>query len=253
MRVDHVLADVLGVRAGVADPLDPLHGVHLRQQLREGRLLAARQVAAVGADVLAEQRDLAHPVGGQPPHLGAQLRQRARDLASTRGGHDAVRAGAVAAHRDLHPGLELAGALHREVPGEALELEVALGAEAVAGQELGELVHLAWAERHVDERELLEDPLLDRLRPAAAHAHHAGRVLGLQALGLAEVAHHPGVRLLADRAGVEEDQVGAGAVLDLGVAERVEHALHALRVVLVHLAPEGGEVVGALGCHGRRG
>ena len=154
---DHVLAHVLGVRARVADPLDPLHGVHLREQLGEGRLLAARQVAAVGADVLAEQRDLAHAVGGQPLDLGDQLRERPRDLAPARGGHDAVGAGAVAAHRDLHPGLELALALHREVPGEALELEVALGAEAVARQELGEPVHLPGPERHVHERELLED------------------------------------------------------------------------------------------------
>ena len=215
VRVDHVLADVLGVRARVTDPLDALHGVHLGQQLGEGRLLAARQVAAVGADVLAEQGDLAHAVGGQPLHLGAQLRQRPRDLASAGGGHDAVGAGAVAAHRDLHPGLELARALHRQVAGEALELEVALGGQAVAREELGQLVHLAGAEGHVHERELLEHALLDRLRPAAAHAHHAGRVLGLEALGLAQVADDPVVRLLADRAGVEEDQVGAGALLHL--------------------------------------
>ena len=113
-------------------------------------------------------------------------------------------------------------------------------------------VYLTRAEGHVHEREVLEDALLHRLRPAATHAHHARRVLGLEALGLAEVAHEPRVGLLADRAGVEEDQVGAGALGHLGVAERLEHALHALGVVLVHLAPEGGQVVGARS-HGRRG
>ena len=70
------------------------------------------------------------------------------------------------------------------------------------------------------------------------------RVLGLQPLGLAEVPDQPVVGLLADRAGVEEDQVGVVARGRLAVAERLEHALHPLRVVLVHLAPEGGEVVG---------
>ena len=35
--------------------------------------------------------------------------------------------------------------------GEALELEVALRAERLGGQELGELVHLAGAERDVDD------------------------------------------------------------------------------------------------------
>ncbi len=52
--------------------------------------------------------------------------------------------------------------------GEVLELEVALGAERVAVEELGELVDLARPEGDVDEGEALEDLLLDRLRPAAA-------------------------------------------------------------------------------------
>ena len=66
--------------------------------------------------------------------------------------------------------LELARAAHRQVPGEVLELEVALGGQRVAGQELGELVDLAGPEGDVDEREALEDLVLDRLRPAAADA-----------------------------------------------------------------------------------
>ena len=70
----------------------------------------------------------------------------------------------------------VARALGRQVAGEALELEVALRGQRVAGQELGELVHLARAERDVDEREALEDLLLDRLRPAAADADDPLRV-----------------------------------------------------------------------------
>ena len=77
---------------------------------------------------------------------------------------------AVAADADLHPALELARALRRQVAGEALELEVALRGQRVAREELGQLVHLARAERDVDEREALEHLLLDRLRPAAADA-----------------------------------------------------------------------------------
>ena len=143
--------------------------------------------------------------------LGDDLRGRARHLAPARGGHDAVGAAAVAAHRDLHPRLELALALHREVAGEALELEEALRGDAVARQELGELVHLPGSEGHVHEREHLEDLVLQRLGPAAADPDHPLRVLRLQPLGLAEVADEPVVGLLADRAGVEEDQVGAVA------------------------------------------
>ena len=84
----------------------------------------------------------------------------------------------VAARRDLHPALEVARALHRQPAGEVLELEVALRGQRVARQELGELVDLPGAERDVDERELLEDLVLDRLRPAPADADHDIRAAG---------------------------------------------------------------------------
>ena len=83
---------------------------------------------------------------------------------------------AVAADADLHPGLELARALRRQVAGEALELEEALRGERVRREELGELVHLPGAEGDVDEREPREDLVLDRLRPAAADADDRVRV-----------------------------------------------------------------------------
>src|SRR3979411_3244637 len=51
------------------------------------------------------------------------------------------------------------------------------------------------------------------------------------------------VRLLANRAGVEQDQIRLSSAGRLGVTERLEHALHALGVVLVHLASERGDVV----------
>ena len=157
MRADDVLAHVLRVRARVADALDAVDRVEAVQQLGEARALGP-QVAPVGVDVLPEQRDLADAVGGQALDLGDQLGERAADLAPARGGHDAVRAAAVAADGDLHPALELAGALGRQVAGEALELEVALGAQRVRRQELCELVDLAGAERDVDERELRGTP-----------------------------------------------------------------------------------------------
>ena len=181
-------------------------------------------------------------VGGEPAALRHELGERAGDLAPARRGHDAERALHVAADGDLHPGLHVARALRRQVAGEALELEEALGGERVRGQELGQLVDLPGAERDVDERELAEDLLLDRLRPAAADADEARRVAPLERLGLVQVGDEAVVGLLADRAGVEEDQVRVAALGRLGVAERLEHALHALRVVLVHLAPEGGDV-----------
>ena len=125
----------------------------------------------------------------------------------------------------------------------ALELEVALRGQRVARQELGELVDLARAERDVDEREAREHLVLDRLRPAAADADDTLGSFALEPLGLAEMGDEAAVRLLADRARVEQDQVGLARARRLGVAERLEHALHALGVVLVHLAAERGDVV----------
>jgi hypothetical protein len=125
---------------------------------------------------------------------------------------------------------------------EALELEEPLGGDRLAREELRELVDLAGPERHVDERELAEHLVLDALRPAPADADHALRVALLERLRLMQVLDEPRIGLLADGARVEEDQVRVLARGRLRVAERLEHALHALGVVLVHLAPEGGDV-----------
>ena len=78
---DDVLAHVLRVRARVADPAHAVDRVDRRQQLRERRALGP-QVAAVGVDVLAEQRELGDAVGGEPAALLDELGERAGDLAA---------------------------------------------------------------------------------------------------------------------------------------------------------------------------
>ena len=182
-------------------------------------------------------------LGCHPLDLADERGERTRDLAPARRGHDAVGADHVAADRDLQPALELARPLLRQVAREALELEVALRRQRVAREELGELVHLARSERDVDEREALEHLVLDRLRPAAADADHDLRPLALASLRMAQMGDELGVGRLADRARVEEDQVRLVRVRRLAVPERLEHPLHALRVVLVHLAAERRDVV----------
>ncbi len=69
--------------------------------------------------------------------------------------------------------------MRRQVAGEALELKEALCRERVACEELGQLVHLAGPERDIHEREALEHLVLERLRPAAAHAHDSLRLFAL--------------------------------------------------------------------------
>ena len=116
-------------------------------------------------------------------------------------------------------------------------------AEAARAQPVAQVGDRARAERHVDERVELEDLLALRLGVAAADGDDAARVAVLQRLGVAEVGREPGVRLLANRAGVEDEDVGVVLGRRLAQAELLEQPLDPLRVVSVHLAAEGADVV----------
>ncbi len=100
-------------------------------------------------------------------------------------------------------------------------------------------------EGDVDERVQLEDALALGLRIAAADRDHPLGVPVLERLRVAEVGRETLVRLLPDRAGVEDEDVGAVRRIGLPEPKLLEHALDALRVVRVHLAAEGGDVVAA--------
>jgi hypothetical protein len=96
------------------------------------------------------------------------------------------------------------------------------------------------AEHEVDIGRALDDGRAFLAGHAAADAdQHA---LLLQVLDAAEVGEDLLLRLLAHRAGVEEDQVG---LLDIGrglvALGGTQHVGHLVRVVLVHLAAEGAD------------
>ena len=174
---DDRVAEVLRVRAREADALDPLDRVDGAQELAEIRADVGRQVAAPGVDVLAEERDLAHAVRGEARHLGDDLARAPALLAAAHGRDDAVRAGRVAAHRDLHPGLERrrgAAAARRRTRGRRAEA-AARDAHAAGAEPVAEMGDRAGPERDVDLRVELEDPLALRLGVAAADGDHAIR------------------------------------------------------------------------------
>jgi hypothetical protein len=64
-------------------------------------------------------------------------------------------------------------------------------------------------------------------------------ILALEPFGLAQVGDQLVVGGLADRAGVEQDQIGLSTLAGLLVAERLEHPAQVLGIVLIHLAAEG--------------
>src|SRR5919204_1027340 len=254
-RLDHRPPEVLRVRAREADPLDPLDRVARAEELAELGADLRQEIASPRVHVLPEQRDLADTLAGQPRHLGDDLAGPPADLAAADGGNDAVRALRVAAHRDLHPGLEGALAVHRQASGEAAPLEpegAARDAEAAGADPVAKVRDRARAEGDVDVGVELEQPLPLGLRIAAAHGDHLLRVALLQRLCLRQVGGEALIRLLADRASVEDEHVRLLLCRRLTEPELLEHTLDPLGIVRVHLAAERRDVVALHGAKGSR-
>ena len=159
MRGDHVLADVLGVRARVADAVDSVDAVDRRRAARRtsssssfGRSRPNEHTFCPSSVTSGRPRRPAAPPPRRSPRPGAT------DLAPARGRHDAVGAAAVAAHARSGPtpGTRARACIGRW-PVKPSNSKKPCAVSAVARQELGELVHLARPERHVHEREHLED------------------------------------------------------------------------------------------------
>jgi hypothetical protein len=110
---------------------------------------------------------------------------------------------------------------------------------ALAAHPIDELGHAGdggRAEDEVDRRGAALDRALMKLRHAAHHTDDELGFLRLEQAKLAELREHLVLGLLADRAGVDENQVGFGLIGGQLPALLPEQAGHSLRVVLVHLA-----------------
>ena len=186
------------------------------------------------------------PSRGELRHLGDDVAGPAALLAAADGRDDAVRADRVAAHRHLNPRLERALAVHRQRRRELAVVQPKrprCDADPAGPEPLAEVRDRPGPEGDVDVGVELEDPLPLRFGVAAADRDHAVGVAPLPRRRLAQVGRELRVGLLADRAGVEDDDVGVLGARRLAEAELLEQALDALGVVSVHLAAECGDVV----------
>jgi hypothetical protein len=218
------------------------------QQLAERGPVA--ELGAVGVHVLAEQRDLEHPVGDQRADLAQDVAGPAVLLLAPQGRHDAEGAGVVAAHRDRDP-----GRVDRPAPGgqqrrERLqrlgELGLRLVPDASPLEQGGQRGHVVGAVDHVDPRRAIGDLGAFHLGQAAAHRDlHAVLLLGQQ---MTQVSVQPVSRVLPDRARVEHHHVRGLAVGRGPIAGLVEQAGQALGIVHVHLAPVGANLVSPAAC-----
>ena len=132
------------------------------------------QVAAVGVDVLAQQRDLAHAVGGEAPRLGDELVERARDLAPAR-----ARARCSSEQRQLQPTEICTHALERRAractgrwPVKPSNSKKPCAVSESLVRNSASLWTWPGPKATSTNGNCAEDLVLDRLRPAAADADH---------------------------------------------------------------------------------
>jgi hypothetical protein len=251
------------VRGGVADAADALErGDGADQGGQVGHVPAvaiAVDRAAVGVDVLAQQVDLAHALRRELGAFEQHVVEGPRHFLAAGVGHHAERAVLAAALDDRDIGARALGARF----GQAVELldlgeaDVHLRAAAVAAgvDHAGQAVQGLRTEHQVHVGRALEDGLALLAGDAAADADQHRPVL-LQVFPLAELGEDLFLGLFADRAGVDQDDVGLGLVGgQLQAMFGGEHVGHAGRVVLIHLATVGLDVELALGgrVHGHGG
>ena len=247
-RVDHVVGEVPGVRGREPDALQALDLPAAAQQFAER--LPVTELGAVGVHVLAEQRDLEDPVRDQRADLGQDVAGTAVPLLAAQARHDAEGAGVVAADRDRHPGGIGGLAPGRQQRGERLqrlgELDLGLVPDPGPLEQRRQRGHVVGAVHHVDPRGALRDLGALHLGQAAAHRDlHAVLLLRQQ---MTQVPVQPVGRVLADRAGVEHDDVRDLVLARGPVTRLVQQAGQALGVVRVHLAPVGADLVGPAAC-----
>ena len=226
---------------------------HALQQLGEcaavARLFGIDEGDPVGVDVLAEERHLEHTLIDERGDLGEHVAGPPVDLFAAQCGHDAERAGVVAADGYRHPcGI---GGLARRGQGGRKLLEglddFHLGGLVVAGtvEQRRQRPDVVGAEHDVHPWRPPQHRVAVLLRQTSADGDlHIG--VGLLARSqMADVSVQLVVGVLAHRAGVEHDDVGVGTVGRLAVPGSLQQPRQPLGVVHIHLAAIGADLIGA--------
>ncbi len=183
------------------------------------------------------------PFVRQPAYLPQDRLRLAILLGPACEGDDAEGAAVVAAALDGDPGgdLRFAPQLQPLVVLRRVELNIHHAATVARGlvDQLGQRPVGVGADHHVDVRGLLQQPGTQPLGHAAAHTDQGVRAHLLDPVQFRDTAQHALLGVLADRAGVHQDDVGLFGRGDLGVAAGRQNALHELAVAHVHLATVG--------------
>src|SRR5450830_114147 len=245
--LDQAVGELQRVRGGVTDSLDAVDGGDHADQFRQVRQAAVMGGAAIAVDVLPQQGHFAYAVFGQVEDLGDHVVERPADFFATGVGHHAEGAVLAAAfhHRDI--GTWTVDAWFGQVVElfDFRERHVHLGqfGQARGVDHFRQAVQGLRAEDHVDIGGAVANGGAFLAGDAAADGDHHLRIRQFQFAPAAQLGVDPVLGALADRAGVEQDDVrvfsAGGDFQGLVFAQQVDHAR---AVVLVHLATVGFDV-----------
>ena len=101
---DHIVGQILGVRCHETDPAYSLYFADLSEQVREGA--GNIQIFAVGIDILPQQHDFHHTVGGKTLALTQDLDRLPAPLPPSHIGDYAVAAEIIAAESNICTGFK---------------------------------------------------------------------------------------------------------------------------------------------------
>ncbi len=209
---------------------------------------APGEVPAVGVHVLAEEGHLGYSPVSQGPDFVDDPVEGAADLWAAHLRHDAEGAGVVAAHLDGDP-RRVRALPHRlerrgRRPGRVRFVEN-LHHRPLGGRPAQQLrcpLEVVGPEDHVHVRRAPANEVAVLLGQAPPDGDLHVRAAGGQGLHVAELAVETVVGVLPDAARVEHENVRFGRVVCRFESVGRQQAGDALRIVLVHLAPEGPDV-----------
>ena len=192
------------MRRGEANPLD---AVNRRDHFEQRAEVSVAETVRI--DGLPEQHDFFHAARGQLANLAHQVRRWNRALAAARERHHAERAEFVASAHRGHVGAHAAAVVGRDIGVSlgAIEPDIYGWIEAGAADHLGQSAVAVRPRDHVEERRLLHDRDAIMLRHASEQPDFHLRPRILQARKLAQPMQHLLFGMLANRAGVEQDDV----------------------------------------------
>ena len=244
MGLDQAVGEFQWVRGGVANAINAINRGNNANQIGEVGHAAVMGHAAKAVHVLAQQGDFTHAIFGQVDYLSQYIIKGPTDFFTTGVGHHAEAAVLAATFHDGNKGGGAINARFWQASelfdlGEAdIHLRLVRGARGV--NHFWQAVQRLRAKDHVNVGGTAADRIAFLTGHATTDADNQIGVLFFQWAPTTELGKHLFLCLLADRTGVEQNDICVFcAVGQLHCLVLTEQVYHTRTVVLVHLATVG--------------